>query len=351
MSKKGKRKSEEKRRKQVREQEERTERVREEEERASDAVEVVQHWLCSSPSQLADASPHMIAYVMLEIPCMLYRNGIIRYSYPKDGLGAEWDFNSKVASAIGDYLLKSECVASPTSETTTKALLAGGLLTVLYFLLDPEHNLYGSAREFVEEFGLITPTKKEEKMQVLLAAYICVFIFQMHRAVLSLQRPSEFQPIPARPQMVSEDAENTGCVDAWRLTTERFRMFWDPSVFRVMRAHGFTREARALRRMYRKHKERSPERKFDLSEACAWSGCKRREEETESFKRCSNCRVEKYCSDECQRSDWHVRHKKVCESMCQLHRNSLTGENNGVWITCETTNEAFFIELSEVGRS
>lgn len=48
-------------------------------------------------------------------------------------------------------------------------------------------------------------------------------------------------------------------------------------------------------------------------DGCSNRGCLRTETLDEQFSRCSKCKVAIYCSRNCQKSDWKVRHKQVCK--------------------------------------
>jgi len=60
---------------------------------------------------------------------------------------------------------------------------------------------------------------------------------------------------------------------------------------------------------------------------CARKPCPNRESHDKEFPRCSQCKVVKYCSGECQRKHWNTSHKKWCVQLNELPPSNTDGGN------------------------
>lgn len=66
-------------------------------------------------------------------------------------------------------------------------------------------------------------------------------------------------------------------------------------------------------------KKAKHDQKIIEAEPCNAEGCDNR-----GISLCSRCRAVGYCSVECQRKDWKIRHKKECEPTLPSFTNSIT---------------------------
>ena len=55
-------------------------------------------------------------------------------------------------------------------------------------------------------------------------------------------------------------------------------------------------------------------------DVCSARGCLQTETLDKRFLKCGQCRLPLYCSKDCQKNDWKVRHKKVCREIAEQRK-------------------------------